>query len=824
MDKDNCVKGTFPVVGMSCAACAARVGKTLGRQDGIETASVNYASATVQVRYDPNRCSPESLREALRKEGYDLLTGPEEQAAEEAERANRARYRSLQRRAAGAVALSLPIAAGSMFFMDVPGMKYLLWLLATPVVFFMGRGFFLNAWRQFRRRSSNMDTLVAVSTGIAYLFSVFNLLAPGFWLERGIEPHVYFEAASMIVAFILLGQLLEKRAKQHTSTAIKKLMGLQPRTVTVVESGSERCIPVDAVRIGDTISVRPGERVAVDGVLVEGESYVDESMLSGEPIPVGKRSGDKVFAGTINQKGAFRFRAGRIGRDTLLAQIILLVQEAQGSKAPVQKLADRIAGIFVPVILAVALLSFAAWILFAPVEGFTHGLLAMVTVLIIACPCALGLATPTAVMVGIGKGAEHGILIRDAGSLETAKKIDTVLLDKTGTLTEGHPRLTDIRWSAGSQGLQRVLLSLEKRSGHPLAQAVADSLDGDTPLPVEEFTDLPGRGVSGIVDGRRYFAGSANLLAGERIAVAYDLQQQADTWMREAKSVIWFADTVQALAVAAVADRIKPTSAEAVARLHGMGIEVCMLTGDHTDAARETARQAGIRHYRAGVLPQDKAAFVRTLQSRGRVVAMVGDGVNDSAALAQADVGIAVGQGSDIALSAATVTILSSDLLKVPEMIRLSQMTVRTIRENLFWAFVYNLVGVPVAAGALYPLFGFLLNPMIGGAAMALSSVSVVANSLRLKNKRLGTEHPVQPQIQIEKKSMKKEFNVEGMMCNHCRAHVENALNGIDGVKAVVTLTPPRATVEFTAGELPLEELQKTVSEKAGEYTLLEIR
>lgn len=551
------------------------------------------------------------------------------------------------------------------------------------------------------------------------------------------EPHVYFEAAAVIVAFILLGRTLEEKAKGDTTASLKKLIGLQPKNAIVVAAdGTQTEIPISRIRVGDLLAVRPGEKIAVDGAVCEGDSYVDESMLSGEPLPVHKEPGTKVFAGTINQKGSFRFRAEKVGAATMLAQIIRMVQEAQGSKAPVQKLADKIAGIFVPAIIGIALLSFVLWLVFDPSGGLTHGILATVTVLVIACPCALGLATPTAVMVGIGKGAEKGILIRDAVSLETAGKIDTVVMDKTGTLTEGKPVVTDIVWANGDDRAKAVFFSLEKLSEHPLADAVVHYFAGVPTLNVERFGSLTGKGIEGTVDGVRYFAGSRRLLDEQGIVVGKELNIEAQRLSAEAKSIVWFADSEQALAVAAIADRIKDSSVEAVRELQAAGIDVYMLTGDSRAVAGHIAEKAGIRHFEAEILPQDKAAFVKRLQTLGHKVAMAGDGINDSAALAQADLSIAMGGGSDIAMDVAQMTIISSDLRKIPEAIQLSKQTVRTIRQNLFWAFIYNLVGIPVAAGALYPVSGFLLNPMIAGAAMALSSVSVVANSLRLKYRR----------------------------------------------------------------------------------------
>ena len=779
MEKGKTIKQTFPVLDMSCAACATRVDKTLNQQEGVSRASVNYASAMATVEYDPLICSPESLKAAIQEAGYDLVIEKGEEADREVEDAHTAKYKKLKIRTTWAILLSLPVAIIGMFFMDMPYANYVMWLLSTPVVFGLGKDFFLNAWKQLKHKSANMDTLVANSTGIAYLFSLFNLFYPDFWLSRGVEPHVYFEASSVIVAFILLGRLLEERAKGNTSTAIRKLIGLQPQTVTIVrEDGQLQEIPIGEIRMDDVVLAKPGEKIAVDGTVTDGSSFVDESMLSGESLPVEKRVGTHVFAGTINQKGSFRFRAEKVGKDTLLAHIIRMVQDAQGSKAPVQKLVDKIAAVFVPAIMSIALLAFLVWIFLDPTDGFTRGLLSAVTVLIIACPCALGLATPTAIMVGIGKGAELGILIKDAESLEIARKVDTIVLDKTGTITEGKPKVTDLIGSVDSS-LTNIFCSLEKLSEHPLAEAVVNYFPNGSVL-IEQFESITGRGVQGRVGGKLYMAGNRSLLEEKRVRIDEGLSEEANRLTSDAKTVIWFADEKQALCLVAIADRIKETSEVAIRELQQMGIEVYMLTGDNESTARAIAGKMGIRHFRAGVLPQDKAAFVRELQRTGKHVAMVGDGINDSAALAQADLSIAMGQGSDIAMDVAKMTIISSDLTKIASAIRLSALTVRTIRQNLFWAFIYNTIGVPIAAGALYPINGFLLNPMIAGAAM---------------NK-------------INSTTMKKEYTIEGMVCNHCRMHAEKALNQLEGVQATVTLDPPMAVIEFADGEKTLAELQ----------------
>lgn len=733
MEKGKNIKNTYPVLGMSCASCAARVDKTLNGLPGVYQATVNYATAVAQVEYNPEVCSDATLQSAVQDAGYDLLVDTGEDAADKAEEIRLTRYRKIKRRTVAALLLSLPIMVISMFFEDISSLKYVLWILATPVVFGLGREFYINAWRQLKHGISNMDTLVAVSTGIAYTFSVFNLLFPDFWLSRGIEPHIYFEAASVIIAFILLGRLLEERAKQNTSSAIKKLIRLQPKTVTIIVDSDERTVPITAVQKGDTILVKPGERIAVDGMVVTGESYVDESMLNGEPVPLHKQSGEKVFAGTINQKGTFRFIADKIGSDTMLAQIIRMVQDAQGSKAPVQKLVDRIARFFVPAIISISIIAFVAWIFLAPTNGFTNGLLAMVTVLIIACPCALGLATPTAIMVGIGKGAEKGILIKDAQSLEIAQKIDTIILDKTGTITAGHPIVVESLWENGFEHSRKILYSLEKLSEHPLSDAVVNTLQNEKEISIDKFENVPGKGVKGVVGSQTYYAGSLSLLNDNHITIASHLQELANKWTQEAKTLVWFADSTQAIAAIALTDEIKQTSAQAISQLQEMGVEVHMLTGDNAISAQAISRKVGINHYKAGVLPNEKAQFIKELQANGKKVGMVGDGINDSAALAQANLSIAMGQGSDIAVDTAMATILSSDLLKIPETIRLSQLTIKTIYQNLFWAFIYNLIGIPIAAGIFYSVNGFLLNPMWASAAMAFSSVSVVLNSLRLK-------------------------------------------------------------------------------------------
>lgn len=733
------IKETFPVTGMSCASCASSAESIVSAQPGVVNAAVNFANTSLQVEYVPTIISPEKLKTAVQAVGYDLVTENTKEAKEALDDLHRKKLQSLKVRTILSITLSIPLVAIGMFFMDIPYANYIMWGLATPVVLVFGRQFFVNAWKQAKHRSANMDSLVALSTGIAYIFSIFNTVYPQFWHSRGLHPHVYFEAAAVVIAFILLGKWLEEKAKASTSSAIKKLMGLQPKTVTIVHHGGHMMeIPIEQVKIANTLLVKPGERIPVDGEVVLGESYVDESMISGEPIPVAKTKGEKVFAGTINQKGGFQFRAEKVGGDTVLAQIIKMVQEAQGSKAPVQRLVDRIAGIFVPIVIVIALIAFAFWVILGGANGVTQGLIALVTVLVIACPCALGLATPTAIMVGVGRGAEYGILIKDAEALELSHKVNAIVLDKTGTITKGQPEVTDILWLNQSDENISILYSLEKASEHPLAEAITKHFATEaSPVLIDHIESITGAGIKGSYKSKVYFIGTKQLLVQNDITLTNEVEQWSQQKRSEAKTVIFYASGQTVLAIIAIADKVKHSSKEAISKLRELGIQVYMFTGDNTQTAAAVAAQVGIADYRGEALPSDKAAFVKELQKQGKVVAMVGDGINDSHALAQADVSIAMGKGSDIAMDVAKMTIISSDLIKIPDAFKLSRNTVRTIRQNLFWAFIYNLIGIPIAAGILYPFTGFLLNPMIAGAAMALSSVSVVTNSLRLKWTRL---------------------------------------------------------------------------------------
>jgi len=728
------LKRTFPVLNMTCASCAASVESMLRSLPFVVTANVNFAASTVLVEYIPGPGREKDMQKAVQSISYDLVIGEDSDQPDTLEEIHQQKYRALVRKTIWSVIFTAPVVAIGMLWMDMPYANQLMWLLSTPVIAWFGKDFFVNAWKQAKHRSANMDTLVALSTGVAYLFSVFNTLNPDFWHRRGLHGHVYFEAAAVVITFILLGRLLEERAKGSTSAALKKLMGLQPSTVVVIdEDDAHREIPIDQLIVGQLVLVRPGERIAVDGEVTAGSSYVDESMLSGEPVPVDKEPGSKVYAGTINQQGSFRFKALQVGSDTMLARIIRMVQEAQGSKAPVQKLVDKIASVFVPVVIVIALVSFGVWWMLGGDNGFTQGMMAFVTVLVIACPCALGLATPTAIMVGVGKGASNGILIRDAESLELSKHINALILDKTGTITVGKPAVTDEWWAHEDPDARNILYSLEKQSEHPLAVAVTEHLSDARTVNLDSFNNITGKGIKASALGSIWRVGNDKMMRDARASIASDLEDLTSRWAGEARTVIWFSRDHEVLAAFAIADSIKDTSASAIKELQRMGVEVHMLTGDNAATAAAVARETGIDNVKAGVLPGQKADYVKALQAKGRVVGMVGDGINDSAALAQADVSIAMGKGSDMAKEIAMMTIVSSDLEKIPAAIRLSRQTVSTIRQNLFWAFIYNIIGIPLAAGILFPFNGFLLNPMIAGAAMALSSVSVVSNSLRLK-------------------------------------------------------------------------------------------
>ena len=737
VDNSKVEKVQYPVLGMSCASCSAHVQKTLSAQKGVIQASVNLANTTAYIDYNPAIISPETLRDAVKDAGYELII--ENKEDEEIEDIRTEKSNRLKRNTIIALILCIPLILIAMVFHNMPYANYIMWILATPVVFIFGIPFFQGAWKQLKHKTSNMDTLVALSTGIAYIFSVFNILFPEVWTSRGMEPHIYFEVSAVVIAFVLLGRYLESRAKNKASDAIKQLIGIQPKTATVVKNGQLTEIPIRDIKIDDEIIVKAGEKIAVDGKIIQGNSFVDESMINGEPLAIEKTVNDKVFSGTINQSGNIHFIAEKVGKDTLLAQIIKTVQEAQGSRAPIQKTVDKIASIFVPTIVIIAIVTFFAWMLLGHGNNISQGLLSAVTVLIIACPCALGLATPTAIMVGVGRGATQGILIKDAEALEIAKKVTSIVLDKTGTITEGNPEVIAIKWfSEETQEYKNILYSIETYSDHPLAGAIKSQLKIDSELMSSiNVSNIAGKGLSAEYKNEKYYIGNFKLIKEHGIQVSEDDTKWINMQIEKANTIVLFANETRLLACISIADTIRQTSAEAIKQLKSAGLKVYMLTGDNEQSAQLIAKQVDIENVKANVLPTEKAVFIKELQSRKETVAMVGDGINDSAALATADLSIAMGKGSDIAINVAQITIISSDLKKLSKAINLSKATVKTIKQNLFWAFIYNIIGVPLAAGILYPINGFLLNPMIAGLAMALSSVCVVTNSILLKTKRI---------------------------------------------------------------------------------------
>ena len=723
-----------PISGMSCAACAVSVESMLKETEGIQSATVNYANQSAIITLENEGVDLSVAKKNIQSIGYDLLININNQ--EDLEAIKSAELNLLKRNTLYSGLLALPVFLIGMFWMNFPYANIIMWTLTTPILAVFGRSFFINSVKQGKIGNANMDTLVALSTGVAYLYSSFNTFFPH-WLEsRGIEPHVYFEAAAVIIFFILLGRLMESRAKAGTSEALKNLIGLQPTDLIVIRDGEPIKMNVADVQPGETILVKPGQKIPLDGILTEGQSYVDESMLTGEPIALDKNIGDNVFAGTINQAGSFKFKSNKSKSDTLLSSIIARVKQAQGSKAPIQKTVDKVTGIFVPTVLAIAVITFIIWSLIGTEDATLRGMLSAITVLVIACPCALGLATPTAIMVGIGKAASKGILIKDAESLETGKKIDTLILDKTGTITEGKPGVKEVLWKSGidSKALASIFYALEEKSEHPLAAAVTEHFaEEKTSIDLAEFSSFTGKGVLGKYADKTYYIGNLKWLESLGINIDKTLAQTAENILDNGDIVIYLAEDNQLVGVVSIADKVRETSKVAISKLRKMGIEVHMLTGDQKKTAASIAKKVGIDHFQSGMLPQDKGEYIKKLQQKGHKVAMTGDGINDSEALVLADLGIAMGAGTDIAMETAQVTLMHSDLMAISELLKLSKETVATIRQNLFWAFIYNIIGIPIAAGILYPISGFLLNPMIAGSAMALSSLSVVGNSLRLK-------------------------------------------------------------------------------------------
>ena len=740
MNSTNTIdKETFLVQGMSCAACATSVESMLNHTEGVQEAEVNFPNQQVTITYleGTNR---QSFKEALQSIGYDLDLETEHKK-QKARKQRQEKHQQLKKQTIWSAAFAIPVFVIGMFLGSWQWGPYISGILSLPVLFYWGAHFYKNAWKQAKHGLATMDTLVALSTGIAFLFSLFNTFYPEFWTSKGLEAHVYFEAAVVIITFVSLGKTLEERAKSSTSQALEQLMDLQVKQVLKLDDeNNESLVDLEAVQPGDHIRVKPGDSIPVDGEIIEGQSTIDESMLSGESLAIQKSKGDAVYAGTLNQKGSLLVKIQKQAKDTVLAQIIRLVEEAQGSKAPIQDLVNKIAGIFVPAVLGIALLTFAVWIIAGGEEAFAHAIYTAIAVLVIACPCALGLATPTAIMVGIGKGAANNILIRDAESLELALKVDTLVLDKTGTLTQAKAQVLDIEWKGENTEQAPALLALQEQSQHPLATAIVRYLKelGYKSRRLENFELVEGRGIKMTnPDGGFYGSGNERFVEESGLSLTESHQAKAKEWQQKGATVIYFFNQDAILAQMMIGDPLKEGSKTAVKALQKQGIELMILSGDKNETTAYWARELGVEDYRAEVMPQDKGAVVRELQEQGKVVAMVGDGINDSEALAQADLSIAMGHGSDIAIEAAKMTLMTSDLRSIPKAIRLSKLTVQGIRQNLFWAFIYNLIGIPLAAGILYPVNGFLLDPMIAGAAMAFSSVSVVLNSLRLRGKEL---------------------------------------------------------------------------------------
>ena len=846
------MKQKFDVTGMSCSACSAHVEKAVSRVPGVDQVQVNLLQNSMVVEYEDEATDAAAIIHAVEDAGYGASVKDAHEPAKKAENDLQKRTaeeaKKMKHRLGWSIVFLIVlmyISMGHMLGWPLPGILLghenimifaLTQLFLTLPIMYLNRKYYENGFKSLFHGAPNMDTLVAMGSTAAFVYSVSRLYVMGYAMGRGetdmahmAAMNLYFESAAMILTLVTIGKYMESRSKSRTSDAITKLVDLAPKTALVVRNGRETEIPADQVQVGETVIVKPGQGIPVDGVILEGTGTVDESAITGESIPVEKKVGDRVTGATVNRAGYFQMKADRIGEDTTLSQIIRLVEEAGGSKAPIAKLADKVSGIFVPVVITIAVITIIGWLLSG--ATFSFALASGIAVLVISCPCALGLATPTAIMVGTGRGAEQGILIKSGESLETAHLVDTVVLDKTGTITEGHPAVAAVRMAPGvtEAELLGLAASLEKASEHPLAEAIVRYAEkaGVEVSQATEFAAEAGQGVSGMVSGRKVLAGNQKMMDAQKVTLD-GMDAEAGKLSEEGRTVLYIAADQKLLGMIAVADPVKKTSAEAIREMEQMGLDVVMLTGDHEKTARAIQKQLGINRVIAQVLPQDKEREVRRLQEEGHKVAMVGDGINDAPALARADVGIAIGAGTDVAIESADIVLMKSDLLDAVTAVQLSRAVIRNIKENLFWAFCYNAIGIPLAAGVFYPLLNWQLSPMFGSAAMSFSSVFVVCNALRLKGfqpgfrkKRGGKTTAVSAEKKKGEPTMKKTIKIEGMMCSHCTGRVDKALNALDGVTATVSLEDKAAYVTVD-GAVTDEELKKAVVDAGYEVTGIE--
>ena len=846
------MKQKFDVTGMSCSACSAHVEKAVSRVPGVDQVQVNLLQNSMVVEYEDEATDTAAIIHAVEDAGYGASVKDAHEPAKKAENDLQKRTaeeaKKMKHRLGWSIVFLIVlmyISMGHMLGWPLPSILLghenmmifaLTQLFLTLPIMYLNRKYYENGFKSLFHGAPNMDTLVAMGSTAAFVYSVSRLYVMGYAMGRGetdmahmAAMNLYFESAAMILTLVTIGKYMESRSKNRTSDAITKLVDLAPKTALVVRNGRETEIPADQVQVGETVIVKPGQGIPVDGVILEGTGTVDESAITGESIPVEKKVGDRVTGATVNRAGYFQMKADRIGEDTTLSQIIRLVEEAGGSKAPIAKLADKVSGIFVPVVITIAVITIIVWLLSG--ATFSFALASGIAVLVISCPCALGLATPTAIMVGTGRGAEQGILIKSGESLETAHLVDTVVLDKTGTITEGHPAVAAVRMAPGvtEAELLGLAASLEKASEHPLAEAIVRYAEeaGVEVSQATEFAAEAGQGVSGMVSGRKVLAGNQKMMDAQKVTLD-GMDAEAGKLSEEGRTVLYIAANQKLLGMIAVADPVKKTSAEAIREMEQMGLDVVMLTGDHEKTARAIQKQLGISRVIAQVLPQDKEREVRRLQEEGHKVAMVGDGINDAPALARADVGIAIGAGTDVAIESADIVLMKSDLLDAVTAVQLSRAVIRNIKENLFWAFCYNAIGIPLAAGVFYPLLNWQLSPMFGSAAMSFSSVFVVCNALRLKGfqpgfrkKRGGKTTAVSAEKKKGELTMKKTIKIEGMMCSHCTGRVDKALNALDGVTATVSLEDKAAYVTVD-GAVTDEELKKAVVDAGYEVTGIE--